>query len=113
MAKTPYNKSIIEAIGGNVSKISLIWNIFAWLEFFDGQIKCSAPMVNKKEYWLLFDTEKSSFSANINSKKDLLAADCVLTWWANMGVDQNLNEDGENIFDLDLTKEKNRDKFTA
>jgi len=96
-----------------MNKTQLIWNIFAWLDFFEGKIKFSAPMSDKKELWLLFETKKSSFSADINSKKDLLAANCVLTWWANMGLDKNFNESGENIFDFDLTKQENRDKFTA
>lgn len=91
----------------------LIWNIFSWLNFFDGKVQHNAVYSKEGEHWILFETERSSFSCNLSSNKDLLAANCVLTWWANMGIDHNENQNGENIFEFDLTKKVNRDKFVA
>lgn len=91
----------------------LIWNIFSWISHFNGVVKCYPILSTKNEHWLSLETKESYFSFNLNSKSYLLAANCILTWWANMGVDNNYNGDGENIFDFDLTKKKNRDKFVA
>ena len=94
-----------------ISNTRLIWNIFSWIGHFDGEIKVGG--LNLKGSKVFIETQKSSYTFSLEKTQELLAVDCLLTWWANMGIDNNRNENGENIFDFDLTKKKNRDKFTV
>lgn len=95
------------------SNSKLIWNIFAWLSHFKKSIEFTASLSNHAKNLISIETKESGFSVDLNSRSELFAANCILTWWANVGIDNNFNDDGENIFDFDLTKKKNRDKFIA
>lgn len=91
----------------------LIWNIFAWIEYFGGEIKIFPIIRHENEYMLVLENGDFDVAFDLSKEEDLLATNCALTWWANMGHDNHTNQDGENIWDFDLTKQENRDKFTA
>lgn len=93
------------------SSSNLIWNIFSWIDHFNGKVKIGS--IDSKDLLVFIESKKLFYSFSLSKKQELLAANCILTWWANTGLDNNKNENGENIFDFDLTKEKNREKFTA
>lgn len=105
-------KSKSKTLKSGPSSSQLIWNIFSWLKYHKN-IDFSALISRQGEHIVSLNSKESGFNVNLSSRSSLLEADCILTWWANMGIDHNENENGENIFDFDLTKKKNRDKFTA
>ena len=96
-----------------IKNLQLIWNIISWIDHFNGKAKLLSVISDEKEKGCAIESENSSIYFNLANRSELLATDCLLTWWANMGVDNNKNENGEDIFDFDLTKKKNRDKFVA
>lgn len=96
-----------------MNNIQLIWNILCWIDFFGGLVKIVPILYFEGEYIVTLENGDYSVAFNLAKEEDLLAIDCALTWWANMGHNNHVNQDGENIWDFDLTKEENRDKFTA
>lgn len=91
------------------SNLQLIWNIFSWAGHFHGKVRVGSLNGDKKTVY--FETNNCFYFFSLLKKSELLAANCILTWWANMGLECNYNGHSEYIFDFDLTKKKNRDKF--
>lgn len=91
-----------------MNNIQLIWNILCWIDFFGGLVKIVPILYFEGEYIVTLENGDYSVAFNLAKEEDLLAIDCALTWWANMGHNNHANQDGENIWDFDLTKDDNR-----